>query len=617
MPGRCRGSTGSGGAACRSCRGRAWPRSTRETSCSSSFRRPSPRRRGCSCASSPAPPASPSSCASRACRRSPRRSGRSRGGRAGSRPPRRASSDSLRRTRCCRGSPRRSSASGRGETHALRRRPRRRDGAPRRRLGAGAARRRGPPRARPSRGAGRARRHSRAVGNRGVLGSGGSARRPPRRTGARHLPRYGTRQHPGRGGGAPPVLRGPGCSSARPAPRSPRRRRRRGLDARDPIRWDRGVPVPSVADARTSLLDSRPPRPRGRPGRAAEGAGGGARRRPAGPRPGNARLRAPSHRRAVRVLDPLSREIRDSLRFRCRLARRPRCGGARESARREGTCLRFRLAGSAPRLRPGSDHGTPLSDVPGISARGAPGGPGGAARSVRRRIASEGLPLRLVPGRRRERRRTTRARRAPGRRAGPSPTRPAGSAPRPFSRGTTTFPCRVRSSSGSSSWRAPRTAASCSRPSPAPLVSWGPSWASPGPRAGTLRSSTSSGIRFRLSASSTGSSVEATRGSWPRVSSGRACRRRAAFVAGAGETSCRRAGEVLRVSDRPSGLELEVRVAGPEPAYLLVCRPLAATGAAVLDGSRVVVDDANFGFSGLAVPKGHHVLQLRPHVEDG
>lgn len=86
----------------------------------------------------------------------------------------------------------------------------------------------------------------------------------------------------------------------------------------------------------------------------------------------------------------------------------------------------------------------------------------------------------------------------------------------------------------------------------------------------------------------------------------------AAFVAGAGADLVPSRGQVLRVSDRPSGLELEVQVAGPEPAYLLVCRPLAATGEAVLDGSRVVVDDANFGFSGLAVPKGHHLLQLRP-----
>jgi len=86
----------------------------------------------------------------------------------------------------------------------------------------------------------------------------------------------------------------------------------------------------------------------------------------------------------------------------------------------------------------------------------------------------------------------------------------------------------------------------------------------------------------------------------------------AAFVAGGGADHVPSRGQVLRVSDRPSGLELEVRVAGPEPAYLLVCRPLAATREAVLDGARVAVDDANFGFSGLAVPMGHHVLQLRP-----
>jgi uncharacterized membrane protein YfhO len=59
-------------------------------------------------------------------------------------------------------------------------------------------------------------------------------------------------------------------------------------------------------------------------------------------------------------------------------------------------------------------------------------------------------------------------------------------------------------------------------------------------------------------------------------------------------------------------LELEVEVEGPGPAYLLVCRPLAATREAVLDRQRPAVDDANFGFTGLAVPKGRHVVQLRP-----
>ena len=81
---------------------------------------------------------------------------------------------------------------------------------------------------------------------------------------------------------------------------------------------------------------------------------------------------------------------------------------------------------------------------------------------------------------------------------------------------------------------------------------------------------------------------------------------------GAGEGLVPSRGRVLRVSDRPSGLELEVEVAGPGPAYLLVCRPLVATREATVDALGVAVDDANLGFSGLAVPKGRHVVRLRP-----
>ncbi|HYN42979.1 MAG TPA: hypothetical protein VE129_14465, partial [Thermoanaerobaculia bacterium] len=85
-----------------------------------------------------------------------------------------------------------------------------------------------------------------------------------------------------------------------------------------------------------------------------------------------------------------------------------------------------------------------------------------------------------------------------------------------------------------------------------------------------------------------------------------------AFIRGAGEDFVPSRGRVLRVSDRPSRLELEVEVTGPGPAYLLVCRPLATTHEALVDARRVAVDDANLGFSGLAVAKGRHVVQLRP-----
>lgn len=87
----------------------------------------------------------------------------------------------------------------------------------------------------------------------------------------------------------------------------------------------------------------------------------------------------------------------------------------------------------------------------------------------------------------------------------------------------------------------------------------------------------------------------------------------AAFVeGGAGRAEEPSPARVLGVSDRPSRLELEVEVAGPGPAYLLVSRPLVATRDATLDGRAVVVDDANLGFTGLAVPPGRHVVRLRP-----
>ncbi len=71
-------------------------------------------------------------------------------------------------------------------------------------------------------------------------------------------------------------------------------------------------------------------------------------------------------------------------------------------------------------------------------------------------------------------------------------------------------------------------------------------------------------------------------------------------------------GRVLRVSDRPSRLEVEVEVAGPGAGYLLVCRSPVATREATLDGRSVTVDDANVGFTGLAVPPGRHVVRLQP-----
>jgi hypothetical protein len=84
----------------------------------------------------------------------------------------------------------------------------------------------------------------------------------------------------------------------------------------------------------------------------------------------------------------------------------------------------------------------------------------------------------------------------------------------------------------------------------------------------------------------------------------------AAFVASAAARPA--PGRVLEVSDRPSGLALVVEGAGPGPSYLLVCRPVSATREASVDGREVAVDDANLGFTGLAIPPGRHLVRLRP-----
>lgn len=71
-------------------------------------------------------------------------------------------------------------------------------------------------------------------------------------------------------------------------------------------------------------------------------------------------------------------------------------------------------------------------------------------------------------------------------------------------------------------------------------------------------------------------------------------------------------GSVLSVRDRADGLFLEVDVNGPGAGYLMLWRLRAATEEATLDGRPVPVEDAAFGFSGLAVPPGRHRLVFRP-----
>ena len=69
---------------------------------------------------------------------------------------------------------------------------------------------------------------------------------------------------------------------------------------------------------------------------------------------------------------------------------------------------------------------------------------------------------------------------------------------------------------------------------------------------------------------------------------------------------------LLSVRDRADGLFLEVEVKGPSDGYLMLWRLRAATREAVLDGHPVEVEDAAFGFTGLAVPPGRHRLRFRP-----
>lgn len=72
------------------------------------------------------------------------------------------------------------------------------------------------------------------------------------------------------------------------------------------------------------------------------------------------------------------------------------------------------------------------------------------------------------------------------------------------------------------------------------------------------------------------------------------------------------AGRILAVDDRPSGLFLDVEVAGPGPGFLMLYRLWDAAEEATLDGSPARVSRVAFGFAGLAVPEGRHHLRLRP-----
>lgn len=72
------------------------------------------------------------------------------------------------------------------------------------------------------------------------------------------------------------------------------------------------------------------------------------------------------------------------------------------------------------------------------------------------------------------------------------------------------------------------------------------------------------------------------------------------------------AGRVLSVSDRPSGLSLDVEVVGESEGFLMLWRLREAVEDAAIDGRRVTAAPMAFGFAGLRVPPGRHLVTLRP-----
>ena len=66
--------------------------------------------------------------------------------------------------------------------------------------------------------------------------------------------------------------------------------------------------------------------------------------------------------------------------------------------------------------------------------------------------------------------------------------------------------------------------------------------------------------------------------------------------------------------DRADALELTVEADGPDDAFLMIFRLKQVTRDATLDGRSALVADAGFGFSGLRVPAGRHLVRLRPET---
>ena len=71
-------------------------------------------------------------------------------------------------------------------------------------------------------------------------------------------------------------------------------------------------------------------------------------------------------------------------------------------------------------------------------------------------------------------------------------------------------------------------------------------------------------------------------------------------------------GRVLSVVDRGDALTLDVDALGPGDSFLMLFRLRAACEEARIDGRPVPVLPVDFGFAGLRVPPGRHVIRLRP-----
>jgi len=72
------------------------------------------------------------------------------------------------------------------------------------------------------------------------------------------------------------------------------------------------------------------------------------------------------------------------------------------------------------------------------------------------------------------------------------------------------------------------------------------------------------------------------------------------------------AGRLISVRDSAGALTLETEVDGPADAFLMLFRLRQACAEATLDGQPLPVARTDFGFSGVRIPPGRHVVRLRP-----